>query len=780
MQGNLSSDMCEFRYCQNTLALLNTVCKPLFPGVQLGVQTDLDSRSLSEGPTNGSVVNAEPSFLKSGVDFEPLPLFAGASLLRAVPLLTFSITSGALNSRVAQSPTSSEVEVRQPLSRNKQLVDRCTSLKALYSAKIQPNLDAIIAGTYTGPPSEKLTIVGTKMEVFDSASGNRSNMEVSCGDSVSSNYTAASQLRQLMRNNKRKLSSRNLSELDPQIRPPYPPTEPTHSFAAKPPPPPPPALQMEDLSSTGGTISLALSLSVDTESLQQLDLNSVQPSPYNYSNSTLYSARSAFDCSETEAGDDYSYRSGSSTAMTSPTDSVVTLTGSNYFNSPIRSIQQEERKKLQRHYFDEEAFNESLQPLPPLHHFMSGNNIPPPNPMHDLFRLTFLGTGCAVPSKHRNNSSILLTLKGTPKISVLLDVGESTAAQIYQSVCGDIDRYDAILLSIRVIWISHHHADHIVGLPQLIEQINRAHMRAADKSSSKPQESSSSGSEVITPRKSEESFLTGRLVRSKYDTVTQYQKVCHYTDESKIMLIASEGIMKYFEFSLCVAGLDDLIAFYPIASTLYAGCTSDVSLATNGIISRLRSIPVHHCHGSYGVVLDFAGRHKVVYSGDCRPSQSLVKAGMDCDLLIHEATFDDSLSADAQKKKHSTTSEAKSIAVQMKARHTILTHFSQRYPMVPTASSDIAASASADVVGSTSNNSLGIAPTLFSGSAAPATTFNGISLPAMNCAVSFDFLNFSFPSQMRSLPKACEDVVKILSVVEAEKEALRQSANNDF
>jgi hypothetical protein len=53
------------------------------------------------------------------------------------------------------------------------------------------------------------------------------------------------------------------------------------------------------------------------------------------------------------------------------------------------------------------------------------------------------------------------------------------------------------------------------------------------------------------------------------------------------------------------------------------------------------------------------------------------------DLLIHEATFDDSLAADAVAKRHSTTHEAVDVARRMRARVTILTHLSQRYAKVP-------------------------------------------------------------------------------------------------
>ena len=53
---------------------------------------------------------------------------------------------------------------------------------------------------------------------------------------------------------------------------------------------------------------------------------------------------------------------------------------------------------------------------------------------------------------------------------------------------------------------------------------------------------------------------------------------------------------------------------------------------------------------------------------------------------MHEATFDDELKGEALAKKHSTTSEAISVGVAMRARRMILTHFSQRYQKVPSMS----------------------------------------------------------------------------------------------
>eukprot|EP00953_Heterococcus_sp_UTEX-ZZ885_P013731 7835-Heterococcus_DN1.PRE.2 len=59
-----------------------------------------------------------------------------------------------------------------------------------------------------------------------------------------------------------------------------------------------------------------------------------------------------------------------------------------------------------------------------------------------------------------------------------------------------------------------------------------------------------------------------------------------------------------------------------------------------------------------------------------------------CTLSQHEATFDDSMAADALRKSHCTTGEALAVARSMQARTVILTHFSQRYPRVPMLSAE--------------------------------------------------------------------------------------------
>ncbi|MFX0138706.1 MAG: ribonuclease Z, partial [Candidatus Hodarchaeota archaeon] len=70
---------------------------------------------------------------------------------------------------------------------------------------------------------------------------------------------------------------------------------------------------------------------------------------------------------------------------------------------------------------------------------------------------------------------------------------------------------------------------------------------------------------------------------------------------------------------------------------------------------------------------------KITYSGDLKPSDSLIDLGRDSDILIHEATFAKALREIAEEKKHSTSIDAAIDAKKMNAKQLILTHISARY-----------------------------------------------------------------------------------------------------
>lgn len=72
--------------------------------------------------------------------------------------------------------------------------------------------------------------------------------------------------------------------------------------------------------------------------------------------------------------------------------------------------------------------------------------------------MIFLGTGSMKPGKYRNVSSILIKLI---KCNILLDCGEGTYKQL-------IDQNVNICEKPLIIWISHAHSDHHLGMLNLI------------------------------------------------------------------------------------------------------------------------------------------------------------------------------------------------------------------------------------------------------------------------------------------------------------------------
>lgn len=101
-------------------------------------------------------------------------------------------------------------------------------------------------------------------------------------------------------------------------------------------------------------------------------------------------------------------------------------------------------------------------------------------------------------------------------------------------------------------------------------------------------------------------------------------------------------------------------------------------------ITKFETAAVIHCADSFGVAIEHQDGWKIVFSGDTRPCPTMEEIGRGATLLIHEATFEDNLLEEAQHKSHSTTKEAIDSANAMGATFLMMTHFSQRYPKIPT------------------------------------------------------------------------------------------------
>jgi ribonuclease Z len=250
----------------------------------------------------------------------------------------------------------------------------------------------------------------------------------------------------------------------------------------------------------------------------------------------------------------------------------------------------------------------------------------------------FTGTGSAIPCKHRNVTGMYLEMSNEK--GMLLDCGEGTIGQLIR--CWKSERKSDIssrMLNIKAAWISHPHADHHLGLIRLLSERNAIAI------------SDAKSEEVIDP----------------------------------LVLVASNSVFRFLEeYALVDPSISSSYIPVDCIETIPGKKHDAINLLNKYLgLTNLISVPVSHCYQSFGVVLDGTSFGRLVYSGDCRPSDRLVAIGKGADLLVHEATFEDGMEEEAILKKHSTVGEALIVAKRMNAKACILTHFSQRYPRIP-------------------------------------------------------------------------------------------------
>ncbi|KAF2194889.1 hypothetical protein K469DRAFT_744655 [Zopfia rhizophila CBS 207.26] len=298
-----------------------------------------------------------------------------------------------------------------------------------------------------------------------------------------------------------------------------------------------------------------------------------------------------------------------------------------------------------------------------------------PNPDAEVITL---GTGSALPSKYRNVSATLVRVPGVG--NYLFDCGENTLGQLQRVF--NPEELAEVLRNLRMIWISHLHADHHLGTTSVIKAWY-AIVHNSVPANSPPNIPSLAtcvsvyGLSII----SDEGMLKWL---SEYSSVEDF-------GYSRIVPLE---ISNAFSLGSFIGSKLELCSLETAAyEGEYALKKADYQAVLG--LSDIQACAVPHCRGAKAVSITFpetssesnaetkTGPLKISYSGDCRPSSNFARIGRNTTVLIHEATFDDELLADAKAKKHSTTSEALGIGAKMDAKAVVLTHFSQRYQKIP-------------------------------------------------------------------------------------------------
>lgn len=264
----------------------------------------------------------------------------------------------------------------------------------------------------------------------------------------------------------------------------------------------------------------------------------------------------------------------------------------------------------------------------------------------------FLGTGGSVPSARRSTASVLLARGGK---RLMFDCGEGTQRQLQRSLG---------LTQVDEIYLTHFHADHILGLPGLLKTYDLT------------------GREepltIFGPRGLRDLFkMLGRIIgRTDYSIdlveIDPGEAVRH--DGAEVQAFAVEHSVRANGYVLVE---EERPGRFDPEEAKRLGVPEGPAFAA---LQRGEEVA-----GSDGPVRpsDVMGESRagriVAITGDTSPCHSTVAAAADADLLIHDASFSEEEAQRAADTGHSTVGQAAAVAREAHVKMLALVHISSRY-----------------------------------------------------------------------------------------------------
>ena len=271
-----------------------------------------------------------------------------------------------------------------------------------------------------------------------------------------------------------------------------------------------------------------------------------------------------------------------------------------------------------------------------------------------MLSITLLGTGAACPSVERNVAALAVAREGE---TLLFDCGEGTQRQMM--------RY-GVSFAFREIFFTHYHADHMLGVTGLMRTMGLQDRtlpvtlygpRGADRILG-----AAIGLGIERnrfPIEIKEIAPGDRIAREEYDIVVF--PTDHRADTVGYALAEHTRLGRFNPERARELGVPE----GPLWGKLHKGETVE--------------LPDGRRVGPADLVGQPRRGRTVVYTGDTRPSLSVVEAARGADLLIHDSTFGEEERARAVETGHSTAAQAAEVAREAGARRLVLTHISPRY-----------------------------------------------------------------------------------------------------
>jgi ribonuclease Z len=271
-------------------------------------------------------------------------------------------------------------------------------------------------------------------------------------------------------------------------------------------------------------------------------------------------------------------------------------------------------------------------------------------------RVIFLGTSGSVPTLERSLPAVLVQRENE---QLLFDCGEGVQRQMMKAKSG--------FHKITKIFISHMHGDHVLGLPGLLQT-----MALMDRQKTLQVYGPQGIGQFLQCVK--ESLQFGLTFPVE---IYEVQTAGAISEEEEYVVEAAKS--NHVAPSLAYAFVEKPRPgkFYPEKARALGVPEGELwSKLQHGSRITLQSGKTVNPEEVLG--LPRKGR-KIVYTGDTRPFEGFAKFAASADLVIHDATLDDTLAEKAAEDGHSTPTQAALAAEEAKAKRLVLTHISARY-----------------------------------------------------------------------------------------------------
>tara|TARA_B110000438_G_C15630830_1_gene570929 strand:+ start:104 stop:850 length:747 start_codon:yes stop_codon:yes gene_type:complete len=144
-----------------------------------------------------------------------------------------------------------------------------------------------------------------------------------------------------------------------------------------------------------------------------------------------------------------------------------------------------------------------------------------------------------------------------------------------------------------------------------------------------------------------------------------YRKI--FKIRSRLTLVGPPNLKEYILASFKFSGINNKQSFF----------WEDVSITNNLIFENsiiINSLPMKHKIPCWGYKISDNNK-SIVFITDTLPNANTLNLAKDCDILIHEATFEGNMIEKAKKSFHSTNIQAYKIGIKCNVKRLFLTHF---------------------------------------------------------------------------------------------------------